>query len=94
VGAVIIPEFKIAWLIIFVGGVYLIGVQGLTMTVHLPLNNRVKKLDISSLDSETSKEERLIFEGKWNFCNKIRTVISFVVSLFFTSVASLPSVWA
>ena len=94
VSAVLIPEFGDAWVIICVGGFYLIGVQGLTMAVHLPLNNRVKKLDISNLDSETLKEERLIFESKWNFYNKIRTVISFVVSLFFLSVASLPSVWA
>ena len=94
VSAVFIPEFGDAWVIICVGGFYLIGVQGLTMAVHLPLNNRVKKLDISNLDSETLKEERLIFESKWNFYNKIRTVISFVVSLFFLSVASLPSVWA
>ena len=94
VSAVFIPEFGDAWVIICVGGFYLIGVQGLTMAVHLPLNNRVKKLDISNLDSETLKEERFIFESKWNFYNKIRTVISFVVSLFFLSVASLPSVWA
>ena len=94
VSAVFIPEFGDAWVIICVGGFYLMGVQGLTMAVHLPLNNRVKKLDISNLDSETLKEERLIFESKWNFYNKIRTVISFVVSLFFLSVASLPSVWA
>jgi len=94
VSAVIIPDFKDAWLIICVGGFYLIGVQGLTMIFHLPLNNRVKKLDISNLDSDTLKEERLIFECKWNFYNKIRTVISFVVSLLFLSVASLPSVLA
>ena len=94
VSAVIIPEFRDAWLIICVGGFYLIGVQGLTVTVHLPLNNRIKKLDINNLDNETLKEERIIFEGKWKFYNKIRTVISFVVSLFFLSVASLPSVCA
>lgn len=93
ISAVIIPEFKDAWLIIFVGGFYLIGVQGLTMAVHLPLNSRIKKLDISKLDSEVVKKERLNFENKWNFYNKIRTGISFFVSLFFLSVASLPSVW-
>ena len=94
VSAVIIPEFRDAWLIICVGGVYLIGVQGLTMAVHLPLNSRIKKLDISKLDNEVVKKERLNFENKWNLYNKIRTGISFFVSLFFLSVASLPSVWA
>ena len=94
VSAVIIPEFRDAWLIICVGGVYLIGVQGLTMAVHLPLNSRIKKLDISKLDNEVVKKERLNFEKKWNFYNKIRTGISFFVSLFFLTVASLPSAWA
>lgn len=94
VSAVIIPEFKDAWLIICVGGVYLIGVQGLTMGVHLPLNNRIKDLKIDSLDNETLREERLNFEKKWNFYNTIRTVVSFVVSLCFLSVVSFPGVWA
>ena len=64
ISAVIIPEFREAWLIICVGGVYLIGVQGLTMGVHLPLNNRIKNLKIDSLDNETLREERLNFEKK------------------------------
>jgi uncharacterized membrane protein len=91
VSALIIPEFRDAWLIVCVGGFYLIGVQGLTMGVHLPLNNRIKDLKIDSLDDETLRKERLNFEKKWNFYNEIRTVISFVVSLFFLSVASRPS---
>lgn len=94
VSVVIIPDFRDARFIICVGGFYLIGVQGLTMAVHLPLNNRIKKLDINNLDTEALKEERLNFENKWNFYNKIRTAISFVVGLFFLSVASLPSAWA
>jgi uncharacterized membrane protein len=91
VSALIIPEFRDAWLIVCVGGFYLIGVQGLTMGVHLPLNNIIKDLKIDSLDDETLRKERLNFEKKWNFYNEIRTVISFVVSLFFLSVASRPS---
>jgi hypothetical protein len=51
-------------------------------------------LDINNLDTEALKEERLDFENKWNFYNKIRTAISFVVGLFFLSVASLQSAWA
>ena len=37
-----LPE---AWLIVFVGVVYLLGVQGITLSVHLPLNNHIKKIN-------------------------------------------------
>jgi uncharacterized membrane protein len=94
VSALIIPEFRDAWLIVCVGGFYLVGVQGLTIGVHLPLNDGIKDLKIDSLDNEALREERLNFEKKWNFYNKIRTLVSFVVSLFFLSVASFPGVWA
>ena len=94
VSAILILGGKDAWLIICVGGFYVIGVQGLTMAVHLPLNNRIKNLKINTLNNERIKEERLNFENRWNVYNNIRTFISFVVSLFFLSVASLPGVWA
>jgi uncharacterized membrane protein len=62
VSALIIPEFRDAWLIVCVGGFSLVGVQGLTIGVHLPLNDRIRDLKIDSLDNETLREERLNFE--------------------------------
>ena len=32
------------WLIVLIGAVYLLGVQGITILVHLPLNNHIQKL--------------------------------------------------
>ena len=44
-----LPE---AWLIVFVGVVYLLAVQGITLSVHLPLNNRIKKINIEKTDHQ------------------------------------------
>ena len=36
------------WVIILFGTLYIIGVQGITMLVHLPLNNILQGVDINS----------------------------------------------
>ena len=72
-----------AWKIIFVSLVYLIGVQAITIIIHLPLNRRIQKIDINSTSSQSLNEERKNFETKWNYFNNIRTVIAFLVTLFF-----------
>ena len=73
-----LPE---AWLIISVGSLYLFGVQGITISVHLPLNSRIQKMNINKMNYQTLREERLKFETKWNLFNNIRTGIAFSVSL-------------
>ena len=70
-------------MIISVCCIYLFGVQGITVKIHLPLNRRIKNLDINNLDEEKLNEERENFENKWNYFNKIRTGIAFFVSLLF-----------
>jgi uncharacterized membrane protein len=70
-----------AWLIVFIGIVYLLGVQGITISIHLPLNSHIQKLKINELNDQTLSEERLKFETKWNYFNNIRTSIAFSVSL-------------
>ena len=69
------------WLIILVGAAYLLGVQGITVVIHIPLNNHIQKLNIEELNDKTLADERLKFEAKWNFFNKIRTGIAISVSL-------------
>ena len=81
-----LPE---AWLIVFVGVVYLLGVQGITLSVHLPLNNHIKKINIEKTDHQTLSVEREKFETRWNFFNTIRTGISFLVSLTLLLVIAL-----
>ena len=81
-----LPE---AWLIVFVGVVYLLGVQGITLSVHLPLNNHIKKINIAKTAHQTLSVEREKFETRWNFFNTIRTGISFLVSLTLLLVVAL-----
>ena len=87
VSTIIISIFTLGilegWKIIFVSLVYLIGVQAITIIIHLPLNRHIQKIDINSTNLQSLNEERKNFETKWNYFNNIRTVIAFLVTLFF-----------
>ncbi len=87
VSTIIISIFTLGilegWKIIFVSLVYLIGVQAITIIIHLPLNKRIQNIDINSTNLQSLNEERKNFETKWNYFNNIRTVIAFLVTLFF-----------
>ena len=87
VSTIIISIFTLGilegWKIIFVSLVYLIGVQAITIIIHLPLNRRIQNIDINSTNLQSLNEERKNFETKWNYFNNIRTFIAFLVTLFF-----------
>ena len=72
-----------AWKLIVVGLIYLLGVQGVTISIHLPLNNRIHAIDINNMNNQSLNEERTKFEMRWNYFNKIRTFIAFFTSLSF-----------
>ena len=78
-----------AWLIIFVGTIYLFGVQGITILVHLPLNERIQKININKMNYQLLSEERKKFETRWNYFNNIRTGISFFVSLILLLIVTI-----
>ena len=72
-----------AWKLIVVGLIYLLGVQGVTISIHLPLNNRIQAIDTNNMNNQSLNEERTKFEMRWNYFNKIRTFIAFFTSLSF-----------
>ena len=72
-----------AWIIFVVGLIYLLGVQGITISIHLPLNNHIQKIDINDMNNQSLNEERTNFEMRWNYFNNIRTFIAFAASLSF-----------
>ena len=78
-----------SWLIILVGAAYLLGVQGITVAIHIPLNNHIQKLNIDELNDKTLAYERKNFEAKWNFFNKIRTFVGISTSSLLLLVLSL-----
>ena len=75
--------FSEAWIMFVVGLIYLLGVQGITISIHLPLNNRIQAIDINNMNDQSLNEERTKFETRWNNFNNIRTFIAFSTSLSF-----------
>ena len=69
------------WLILLIAAAYFIGVQGITVAIHIPLNNHIHNVKIEELNDGTLADERLKFETKWNFFNYIRTSIAISVSV-------------
>jgi len=59
---------------------YIFGVQLPTVTINVPLNNKLQTLDADTMDETTQKAARKEFESRWNRWNSIRTVIASVVS--------------
>ena len=70
-----------AWLFALISIIYLLGVQGITIAIHIPLNNYIQKVEIRELSDEALAKERSKFERKWNYFNVIRTIISISATL-------------
>ena len=77
------------WAVIVIGAVYLLGVQGITVSVHLPLNNQLQSVTVEKMDSESLYEQRRVFEARWTYFNKIRAVISCVVTVSLMGVSGM-----
>ena len=69
------------WVIILFGTLYIIGVQGITILVHLPLNNSLQGVKINEMDLESLQQLRSKFETRWNYFNNICTGIACAVSV-------------
>ena len=69
------------WAAVVIGAAYLLGVQGITISVHLQLNNQLQSFRVNEVDSESIHEQRRRFEARWTYFNKIRTVISCFVTM-------------
>ena len=61
--------------------VYLLGVQLPTVTINVPLNNRVQALDVDGMDEAAQQAARRDFESRWNYWNSVRTVLACLVSV-------------
>ena len=86
--SIITLGFLDSLIIVCVCSIYLFGVQGITIPIHLLLNRRIQNLDINNLDKDKLNEERAKFENKWNFFNKIRTGVAMFVSLMLLIIIS------
>ena len=77
------------WLVVLLSVFYLLGVHGITIAIHIPLNNNIQKVLIEELNDEAIMDERVKFERKWNYFNNIRTGFSISVCLLLLILLSL-----
>lgn len=59
---------------------YVLGVQMPTMTINVPLNNRLQTLNVDAMNDTSCKDARRGFESRWIRWNSIRTVLASLVS--------------
>ena len=67
-------------LMIFATLAYLFGVQLPTFTINVPLNNKLRTLDVGAMNEAEHKAAREDFEPRWIQWNSIRTAIASLVS--------------
>jgi uncharacterized membrane protein len=68
-------------LLIVAALVYLLCVQLPTVTINIPLNTELQKLDPSTMSETTRKRARDDFEPRWNRWNEIRAACASLASL-------------
>jgi uncharacterized membrane protein len=61
--------------------VYLLCVQLPTVTINIPLNNKIQKLDPGTMNEATRKRARDDFERRWNRSNATRAACASLASL-------------
>ncbi|MEO1523910.1 MAG: DUF1772 domain-containing protein [Planctomycetota bacterium] len=59
---------------------YLFAVQLPTVTINIPLNNKLQTLDVEVMNESDQRLARDQFEGRWNRWNTIRTISACLVS--------------
>ena len=67
------------WIIYAAACLNLFLIQVPTMTINVPLNNRLQALDLESLDDQSATEARAAFEPRWNRWNIIRTAVACII---------------
>ena len=59
---------------------YILGVQLPTITINIPLNNKLQTLDVQATNQTAHKTARREFEPRWNRWNSIRTALASLAS--------------
>ncbi|MGD8954387.1 MAG: DUF1772 domain-containing protein [Desulfobacterales bacterium] len=59
---------------------YFLGVQLPTVTINVPLNNKLQTLDVDAMNETSQKIARKDFEPRWNLWNSIRAAFASLVS--------------
>lgn len=68
---------------------YLLAVQLPTLTMNIPLNNKLQSLSVEEMGVDEFRAARDEFETRWKYWNAIRTVSAIVTSLMLIILLSL-----
>ncbi|MGD1924922.1 MAG: DUF1772 domain-containing protein [Paracoccaceae bacterium] len=68
-------------LLIFSCLMYLFGVHLPTITINIPINNRLQSLDLDASTESELREVEALFESRWLRWNTIRTVVATLTTL-------------
>lgn len=60
-------------LLILAAALYVLGVQAPTVTINIPLNNRLQAYEVATMSDAQLQAARTAFETRWNRWNVIRT---------------------
>ena len=52
------------WSVIATGYSYLLGVKGLTIFIHLPLNKRIQSINVDEMNPIALLDQRVLFEAR------------------------------
>jgi len=69
------------FLLSFAAIAYILGVQVITIAIHLPLNKKLQEFDVDTMDDANIKLARHSFESRWVSYNLFRTVVASCVSV-------------
>jgi uncharacterized membrane protein len=61
--------------------IYVLGVQLPTVTINVPLNNQLQKIDSVTMTTASQSNVRDAFERRWNRWNVLRTACASLTSL-------------
>ena len=60
--------------------IYVLGVQVPTMTINVPLNNRLQTMDVEAMTDALHRDARADFQPRWTRWNSIRTALASLAS--------------
>ena len=69
------------WLVIVAALIYVLGVQVPTVSINIPLNNALQKLDAGTMSETLQSGARTDFEPRWNLWNGVRTACASLTSV-------------
>lgn len=67
-----------SWLLLMAVFAYAVGVFGVTVVGNVPLNEALGNFNATNATQEAIRNQRMLFEAKWNAFNTIRTISSLI----------------